>query len=107
MQKSIKYFATSTMQELSSMTIMPPDPIIEPALARDSYSTGMSRVSEGKHPPDGPPVCTALNLRPFGMPPPISNTISRRVIAIVSSTGPVSCPCEEEVEKRCYLQYGR
>src|SRR6266496_1948880 len=41
MQKSIKYFATSTMQELSSITIMPPDPIIEPALARDSYSTGM------------------------------------------------------------------
>ena len=36
MQKSMKYLATSTMQELSSITIMPPDPIIEPARASDS-----------------------------------------------------------------------
>src|SRR5581483_9984108 len=56
MQKSMKYLATSTMQELSSITIMPPDPMMEPALASDSYSTGISRVSLGRHPSEGPPV---------------------------------------------------
>ena len=30
----MKYFATSTMQVWSSMTIIPPDPMIEPACAR-------------------------------------------------------------------------
>src|SRR5579871_4974958 len=36
MQKSMKYLATSTMHELSSMTIIPPEPMIDPALANDS-----------------------------------------------------------------------
>src|SRR4051794_41550482 len=36
-------------------------------------------------PPDGPPVWTALKLRPSGTPPPISKTISRRVIPIGTS----------------------
>ena len=36
-------------------------------------------------PPDGPPVWTALNARPSGAPPPISNTISRSVIPIGTS----------------------
>ena len=35
-QKSMKYFATSTMQDVSSMTIMPPEPMIEPTSASDS-----------------------------------------------------------------------
>lgn len=35
-QKSMKYFATSTMRVVSSITIMPPDPMIEPSDARDS-----------------------------------------------------------------------
>ena len=26
-------------------------------------------------PPEGPPVCAALNFLPFGMPPPISSTM--------------------------------
>ena len=34
MQKSMKYLATSTMQEVSSITIMPPEPMMEPALAK-------------------------------------------------------------------------
>ncbi len=68
----MKYRATSTMQVSSSMTIMPPDPIIEPALVSSSKSTGRSRSSSGMQPPDGPPVCTALNFLPPGMPPPIS-----------------------------------
>ena len=36
MQNSMKYRATSTMQEVSSITIMPPDPMMEPTLASDS-----------------------------------------------------------------------
>ncbi|OQA23815.1 MAG: hypothetical protein BWY59_02503 [Verrucomicrobia bacterium ADurb.Bin345] len=30
----MKYFATSTMQVFSSMTIMPPDPMMEPTSRR-------------------------------------------------------------------------
>src|ERR1019366_143280 len=36
MQNSMKYLATSTMQDVSSMTIMPPEPMMEPMRARDS-----------------------------------------------------------------------
>ena len=35
-QNSMKYLATSTMQEVSSMTIRPPEPMIEPTPASDS-----------------------------------------------------------------------
>ena len=40
-------------------------------------------------PPEGPPVCTALIVPPSGTPPPISSTISRRVVPIGTSTRPV------------------
>ena len=33
-------------------------------------------------PPDGPPVCTALNFLPLGMPPPMPKMISRSVVPI-------------------------
>ncbi len=36
MQNSMKYRATSTMHEVSSITIMPPEPMIEPTCASDS-----------------------------------------------------------------------
>ncbi len=42
-------------------------------------------------PPEGPPVCTALNFLPSGIPPPISKTISRSVIPMGTSTSPVFC----------------
>ena len=42
-------------------------------------------------PPEGPPVCTALNCLPSGMPPPISKMISRSVIPIGTSISPVFC----------------
>ncbi len=77
------------MHVRSSMTIMPPDPIIEPTFESSSKSTGMSRCFSGMQPPEGPPVWIALNFRPFGMPPPIPNTISRSVIPIGTSTRPV------------------
>ena len=36
LRKFMKYLATSTMQVSSSMTIMPPEPMIEPAWASES-----------------------------------------------------------------------
>ncbi len=40
-------------------------------------------------PPEGPPVWTALNRRPCARPPPMSNTIWRRVRPIGTSIRPV------------------
>src|SRR5262245_2902278 len=40
------------------------------------------------HPPDGPPVCTALTVPP-GAPPPMSSTIVRRDVPSGTSTSPV------------------
>ena len=45
----------------SSITTMPPEPIMAPACVRESKSTGVSRKLPGRQPPDGPPICTALN----------------------------------------------
>ena len=43
----------------------------------------------GMQPPEGPPVCAALNFLPFGTPPPMSSMISRSVVPIGISTRPV------------------
>ena len=85
----MKYLATSTMQDRSSITIMPPEPIIEPAATNVSKSTDKSSKDAGIHPPDGPPVCTALNALSFSIPPPISYIILRKVTPIGTSTNPV------------------
>ena len=71
------------------MTIIPPDPIIEPAFQSSSKSTGVSSMLSGRTPPEGPPVCTALIRLPSGMPPPMSYTISLNVVPIGTSTNPV------------------
>ncbi len=49
----------------------------------------MSSNSAGKQPPEGPPICTALNLPLSLIPPPISKMISRSVIPIGTSTKPL------------------
>src|SRR5574341_1667170 len=67
-----KYFATSIMQVSSSITIMPPEPMMAPTLGSSSKSTSVSKYCGGMHPPDGPPVWTALNFLPPGTPPPSS-----------------------------------
>src|SRR5271157_2389340 len=67
----MKNFATSTIQVSSSMMIIPPDPIMDPASARLSKSTGRSIMELGRHPPDGPPVWTALSFLFPGIPSPI------------------------------------
>ncbi|MBA7569589.1 hypothetical protein ES708_11330 [subsurface metagenome] len=89
LRNSIKYLAISTIQVSSSITIMPPEPIIEPSLVSSSKSTGVSRYCSGMQPPEGPPVCTALNFLPLGIPPPMSYIISLSVIPIGTSTKPV------------------
>src|SRR5208282_6020832 len=40
-------------------------------------------------PPDGPPVCTALNRLPLGTPPPMPKMISRSVVPYGTSARPV------------------
>lgn len=62
-----------------------------PMLLSESKSSGKSRCSSLAvvAPPEGPPICTALNFLPFGMPPPMSKTTSRMVVPIGTSIRPV------------------
>ena len=76
------------MQSVSSSTTSPPDPIMAPTSFSDSKSMGVSAFQEGTHPPDGPPICTALNDLPPATPPPISSTTSLMVIPIGTSMSP-------------------
>src|SRR3990172_1744617 len=67
--KVIKKRAMSTMQVSSSMVTIPPEPTMDPAWARVSYSTGRSMRWAGRQPPEGPPDWTALIWR-FPITPP-------------------------------------
>ena len=49
---------------------------------------GVSMRLAGMQPPEGPPVCAALNFLPPGMPPPISSTMVRSVVPMGISTRP-------------------
>ena len=51
------------------------------------------------HPPEGPPVSTPLQARSPGIPPPISNMISRRVMPIGTSMSPalLTAPARDRV----------
>src|SRR4030043_47673 len=53
----------------------------------------------GTHPPEGPPICTALNALPLGIPPPISKTTSLMVTPMGTSTKPVlfTLPANEKI----------
>jgi len=46
-------------------------------------------------PPEGPPICTALNFLLFFIPPPMVNIISRIEVPITISTSPVSATFPE------------
>ena len=46
--------------------------IMEPAASKLSKSIGVSRCFSVRQPPEGPPVCTALNFFPPLIPPPMS-----------------------------------
>ena len=71
-EKVMKNLAMSTMQSSSSRMIMPPLPMIEPALVSVSKSTGRSSHLAGMQPPAGPPVWMALSCLPPATPPPMS-----------------------------------
>ena len=60
-----------------------------PTFFRESKSRGISRCSSVRQPPEGPPICTALNFLPSLMPPPISKMIWRRVVPMGTSIRPV------------------
>ena len=62
-----------------------------PMLLSESKSRGRSRCSSlaQQQPPDGPPICTALNFLPSGMPPPMSKITSRTVVPMGTSMRPV------------------
>ena len=60
-----------------------------PSFFRESKSMGTSRCASVRQPPEGPPICTALNFLPSGMPPPMSKMTSRRVVPMGTSTRPV------------------
>ena len=77
------------MQLSSSSTIMPPEPIIDPALVSESKSMGVSSRLAGRQPPEGPPICTPLKAFLLGMPPPTSKTTWRSVVPMGTSTRPV------------------
>jgi len=68
---------------------MPPEPIVAPAAVSESKSTGVLSAAAGRQPPNGPPVCTALNGLPLGMPPPTSKMISPSEMPIGTSIRPV------------------
>ena len=96
--KSRKKRAISTMQVWSSMTTMPPEPMMAPVAGIDSKSTGVCPSEAGMQPPDGPPICTALNLRPSLMPPPILKTRSLMGMPIGTSASPPSADLARERE---------
>ena len=87
--KFIKNLATSTIHVSSSITTSPPEPIIAPTFFRLSKSRGSSRCSSVRHPPEGPPICTALNFLPPLIPPPISYITCLKVVPIGTSISPV------------------
>ena len=60
------------MQQRSSMTMIAPEPSIEPASAIELASSGTSTWSAVRTGTDEPPGMTAFSSRPSGMPPPTS-----------------------------------
>ena len=85
----MKNLATSTIQDLSSITTSPPEPIIAPTFFSESKSSWISRLGVTRQPPDGPPIWTALNFPSPLMPPPISNITFLREVPIGTSIRPV------------------
>ena len=56
--------AASTIQLFSSITTIPPEPIMAFTFFKESKSRGRSKCFVVKHPPDGPPICTAFSCSP-------------------------------------------
>jgi hypothetical protein len=61
--------AAHTMQVVSSITMMPAEPSIDPAFITSSKLAGMSSWSGSRIGTDEPPGMTAFSLRSSRMPP--------------------------------------
>ena len=88
-QKSMKNLATSTMQAVSSMTIMPPEPMIEPALGQGLVVDRHVKQLLGYAATRRATRLDRLEPAALRQPPPMSNTIWRRVRPIGTSISPV------------------
>ena len=64
----MRFFAIHTMQVESSITMVPAEPSMEPALATPSKSIAMSSSSAVRTGVEEPPGTTAFSLRPLAMP---------------------------------------
>ena len=62
----------STMQALSSSTMIPPVPIMIVSPARSSVSMARSSMEGGMQPREAPPAWSALSGRSPIIPPPMS-----------------------------------
>ena len=76
------------MQVSSSITITAPEPSMEPALATESKSIGVSSWSAVSTGTEEPPGMTALHFLPSRMPPATSSIIRRKGNPIGSSYKP-------------------
>jgi hypothetical protein len=73
------------MQVVSSMTMMPAEPSMEPAFWTASKLAGMSSWSGSRIGTDDPPGMTAFNWWPSRMPPARSKISSFSVVFIDAS----------------------
>jgi hypothetical protein len=73
------------MQVVSSMTMTPAEPSIEPAFTTESKSIATSHSSALSTGTEDPPGMTAFSLRPFHTPPPCSSIICLSGVPIGSS----------------------
>ena len=73
--KSMKNLARSTMQVASSITTRPPEPIMRADGLERLVVDVISRFGSGMQPPDGPPICTALNFSAGNAPADIEDDL--------------------------------
>src|ERR1700730_1411824 len=76
------------MQCESSITITPPEPAMEPALANSSRSVETSSPDSGSTGAEQPPGQNALTRRPAGGPPASPMITSRKLVPISTSKTP-------------------
>ena len=75
--KRSRWHARARMSVASSNPTMLPWPTMQPSAASASKSKRVSSFQDGRIPPSGPPICTAL--MPPGMPPARPSQSSRTV----------------------------
>ena len=90
MQNSMKKRATSTMQEVSSITIMPPDPMIEPTWRKRLVIDGHVEELLGDAAAGGPAGLHGFELLPIGnAAADVEDDLAQRSMPIGTSISPV------------------